>query len=102
MNLRFGPDALDDLQGLKEWLHSRSPAGYRNVVSAITKTIRFLKRHPHSGRNTDRPDIREIIERRYGFIIPYTVIDDTIWILRVYNARREPPGEVSAPDLTPH
>jgi len=35
-------------------------------------------------------DIRELIEPRYGSIIPYTQSGGIIWILRVYNARRYP------------
>ena len=36
------------------------------------------------------PDIRELIEPRYGFIIPDTQRGGIIWILRVYSARRYP------------
>ena len=78
MDLRFTPDALNDLRLLKEWLQPRSPAGHRNVVAALTRTIRILKHHPQAGRATEKPEVREIIERRYGYIIPYTVADGAV------------------------
>jgi plasmid stabilization system protein ParE len=90
MRLHFTPDAVEDLRSLREWLMVRSPGGYRHVVLSITRTIRVLDAHPEAGRPTERANIRELIERRYGFILPYTVIGDSIWILRVYNARRAP------------
>lgn len=90
MRLRFTADAVEDLRQLREWLIGRSPHGYRNVISALTKTMRTLPSHPQAGRPSERADIRELIESRYGFIIPYTIAGNTIWILRVYNARRAP------------
>ncbi|WP_442792920.1 type II toxin-antitoxin system RelE/ParE family toxin [Rhizobium sp. SL86] len=90
MRLRFAPDAVADLDELRTWLKPRSPQGHRNVVSAITKTIRTLQQHPDTGRATSRPDIREAVEPRYGFIIPYSVRNETLWIPRVYSARRYP------------
>lgn len=90
MRLRFAPDAVADLDELRNWLKPRSPQGHRNVVSAITNTIRPLQQHPDGGRPTSHPDIREAIEPRYGFIIPYSVRNETLWILRIYSARRYP------------
>ena len=45
---------------------------------------------PQSGRPTVHADIREIIEPSYGFVIPYTIRGNVVWVLRVYNARRHP------------
>lgn len=42
------------------------------------------------GLKTLRDDIRELVEPRYGFIIPYTVHEGTIFILRIYSAKRYP------------
>jgi toxin ParE1/3/4 len=35
-------------------------------------------------------DVREAVEPRYGFIIPYCVRGDALYVLRVYRARRQP------------
>jgi toxin ParE1/3/4 len=90
MNLRFTSDALADLDELKVWLKPRAPNGYRRVLARLTAKIRTLRLHPDIGHVIAYPDIRAIAETRYGFVIPYRVRDNTIWILRIYNARRYP------------
>jgi toxin ParE1/3/4 len=90
MDLRFSRDAMTDLDQLKEWLKPLSRDGYARVVGRLTVAIRKLNDHPNAGRGTSNADVRELVDPRYGFIIPYTIRDDTIWILRIYNARRYP------------
>jgi plasmid stabilization system protein ParE len=90
MDIRFSRDAMHDLQELKHWLRPLSPQGYGNVSKRLAAAIQSLKQQPNSGRPTIREDIRELVEPRYGFIVPYIVRDQTIWILRVYSARRYP------------
>lgn len=81
---------MQDLDDLKEWLRLKNPAGFRSVARQISKTVQPLSTHPAIGRKTIREDIRELVEPRYGFIIPYTVIEGTIFILRIYSAKRYP------------
>ena len=45
-------------------------------------------------------DVRELVEPRYGFVIPYTVLDDTISILRIYSAKRYPLAPADLPDVS--
>lgn len=89
---------MHELDDLKEWLRVKNPAGFRSVSSQISKTIRPVAKHQAIGRKTVREDIRELVEPRYGFIIPYTVIDDTIFILRIYSAKRYPLAAADLPD----
>jgi len=98
MRIRFTSQAMRDLDDLKEWLRLKNPAGFRSVASQISKTIRPLAKHQAIGRKTVREDIRELVEPRYGFIIPYTVINDTIFILRIYSAKRYPLAPADLPD----
>lgn len=90
MRIRFTSHALQDLDDLKEWLRVKNPRGYNSVATQISKTIRPVAEHPHIGRKTLRDDIRELVEPRYGFIIPYTLHEGTIFILRIYSAKRYP------------
>lgn len=101
MQLRFSRQALTDLDDLKQWLGSRSPQGHRNVSTALSRCIRRLADHPAAGRTTALPEIRELVEPHYGFIIPYTQRGDILWILRIYNARRHPLNlsDIRAPDI---
>ncbi len=98
MRIRFTSQAMRDLDDLKEWLRLKNPAGFRSVASQISKTIQPLSDHPAIGRKTLREDIRELVEPRYGFIIPYAVIEDTIFILRIYSAKRYPLAPADLPD----
>ena len=98
MRIRFTSQAMQDLDDLKEWLRLKNPAGFKSVASQISKTIQPLSAHPAIGRKTLREDIRELVEPRYGFIIPYTVIEDTIFILRIYSAKRYPLAPAELPD----
>lgn len=90
MRLRFTRDAVRDLEDLRDWLVPRSPTGHKRVVAAIQAALKRIREQPQSGRRTEHPDIREAIEPRYGFIIPYTIRGDVLWVLRVYNGRRHP------------
>ena len=90
MRILFTSQAMRDLDDLKEWLRLKNPAGFKSVAAQISKTIRPVADHPAIGRKTLREDIRELVEPRYGFIIPYTIIDDVVFILRIYSARRYP------------
>ncbi len=90
MRLRFTRDAVHDLEDLRDWLLPRSPGGHKRVAAAIRAVLEKLKEMPQSGRPTDHADIREIIEPRHGFVIPYTIRGNVVWALRVYNARRHP------------
>jgi toxin ParE1/3/4 len=90
MRIAFTPQAKADVDELRAWLSPLSPAGLRNVTAAIERSIRFASEHPGIGRQTPREGIREIVEPRYGFVIPYAPVDDVLWVLRVYRSVRRP------------
>ncbi|WP_349437791.1 type II toxin-antitoxin system RelE/ParE family toxin [Pararhizobium sp. A13] len=94
MRIRFTSHALQDLDDLKEWLRLKNPRGYKSVATQISKTIRPVAEHPHMGRRTLRDDIRELVEPRYGFIVPYAVHEGTIFIRYPLDFSASPePGE---------
>jgi plasmid stabilization system protein ParE len=95
--LRFSEQALADLDEIRAWLRPRSPGGLQNVTRRLAGAVRSLVDHPDAGRPTTNPEIRELVEPRYGFILPYTVRGDTIWVLRVYSARRNPADMPASP-----
>jgi toxin ParE1/3/4 len=90
MLLRLTPEALHDLSGLDAYLSDKSPLGLRNVIAAIKKNFELIELFPKSGKETDLINVRVSIEVRYGYIIPYYIKGDFIWILRVYHAKRAP------------
>ena len=90
MRLRFTRDAVRDLEDLRNWLLPRSPSGHKRVVNALQAVLKRIREQPQSGRATEHPAIREAVEPRYGFILPYTIRGDVLWVLRIYNGRRHP------------
>ncbi len=90
MKIVLTSEAKSDLEELRAYLLPVSPSGLNNVVSAIENKLRQIAEHPSSGRISPRDDVREAIETRYGFLIPYLVKSDTLYVLRIYRGKRKP------------
>ncbi len=90
MNLVFTREAKRDLDDLRAFLQPLSPKGLANVVHSIELRISGGLSNPRIGRPTPRADVRELVESRYGFLIPYYVKNNVFYILRIYSARRKP------------
>ncbi|MFV0512976.1 MAG: type II toxin-antitoxin system RelE/ParE family toxin [Jhaorihella sp.] len=88
MRIEFSTRALIDLEELHDYLKGKSPRGYQNVVSAIEVLIRDIPDNLFRGRETPIDEVWERLERKYGYVIPYTVRGDVCYILRVYHAKR--------------
>jgi toxin ParE1/3/4 len=86
----FTKEAKRDLWELRRYLEPLSPKGRVNVVATLERRITIASENPRSGRPTPRPDAREAVEPRYGFVIPYTLIADDFYVLRVYRSMRRP------------
>lgn len=82
--------AVRDLDTLREYLVQRSPTGLRSVVTALQNTIEDIPKSLSRGRATPHDDVWEKIVPQYGYIIPYLVRGNTVFILRIYNSRRKP------------
>nr|WP_321981008.1 type II toxin-antitoxin system RelE/ParE family toxin [uncultured Cohaesibacter sp.] len=90
MKIEFTSGAIGDLEELREYLASRSPAGLRNVLSELERSIRQIADNVDIGRATPHEDVREIVVPKYGYVVPYHVWRDTVYILRVYRSARRP------------
>ena len=83
-------EAKADLDELRDYLLPLSPKGLQNVVSALEKRIGLTAEYPASGRPSPRTDVREAIEPKYGFLMPYMVKGEVLHILRIYRGMRKP------------
>jgi len=90
MNIEFTSPALYDLEELRTWYQPRSKRGLANMLTEIQETITRIPDQISSGRPTPRDDVREKITPTYGFIIPYYICDNTVYILRIYRGMRKP------------
>lgn len=82
--------AVLDLDNLRKYLAPKSPPGLRNVTDALQNAIEDIPESLSRGRATPHDDVWEKVVPKYGFIIPYFVRGDTVFILRIYNSRRKP------------
>ncbi len=90
MEIKFTTPALKDLEELRLYFIERSEASLRNILSEIEDAIKTIPVNLSSGRPTPRDDVREKITNKYGFLIPYHVRGNTLYILRVYRSMRKP------------
>ena len=90
MIIIFTKEAKADLDELREWLLPLSPAGLATVTAVLEAKIRLIAENPNIGRPTPRDDVREAVETKYGFLIPYWVKDDRLYVLRLYRSKRKP------------
>ncbi len=90
MIIVFTKEAKADLDELRQWLLPLSPAGLANVTAVLESKIRLIAENPNIGRPTPRDDVREAIETKYGFLIPYLVKDNRLYVLRIYRSKRKP------------
>ncbi|MBC8036222.1 MAG: type II toxin-antitoxin system RelE/ParE family toxin [Rhizobiales bacterium] len=82
--------ATADLAELRIYLEPLNPAGLRRVTQRLEKIIEAIPANPRIGRITSRNGVRELIEPRYGFLVPYAILNRTVFVLRLYRSRREP------------
>ena len=90
LRIQLTAEAKADLDQLRIYLGPISPKGLQNIVNAIETRIRLVAEYPASGRPSPRDDVREAIEPKYGFLIPYVLKGDTLHVLRVYRGVRRP------------
>jgi toxin ParE1/3/4 len=93
MNLRWTDTAIEDLQGIHDYIARNSPTFARRVVDRILRRSEQIATFPQSGQvvpELDSDEIREIFERPYRII--FRVLPDQVDILAVvHGARQLPP-----------
>ena len=90
MNIEFTSPALRDLEELRAYYKPRTEMGLASMLAEIQETITDIPDHIASGRKTPRNDVREKITQKYGFIIPYHIRENTVYVLRIYRGMRKP------------
>ncbi len=90
MQIEITPLARIDLEELEDYLLELSPSGLKNVVADIKETIWSIPGSVIQGRPTPRDNVFEKLSPKYKYLIPYTIMDDTVYILRIYHPSRCP------------
>jgi toxin ParE1/3/4 len=93
MKLQFTSRARADIEDIYNYLIQRSPSGTRNVLGAIYDSLKFIAEHPYGSEQTDNPEVRATVVRRYRYKIFYSITGETIEVLHVRHTSRRPWGQ---------
>ena len=86
MNLKFTPQAIEDLERLKAFIAEKDINAARRIVGKLISKIEILLQQPRMGRVVqDLEFCRDLIAQSY--VIRYQIDDDTIWILRLWHQK---------------
>ena len=90
MNVRYRASALEDVEGIYQWVARHSKKVAVEVEAAILTAAEWLGRHPELGTRTNEANVRRWPMPEYRYTIFYLVErhDDRIDILRVMDGRR--------------
>ena len=91
MKVVYTRAALRDLNEIADWLAVHYPTIAPMVERRIRGVIAHIGRWPESARRSARrPEVRVVPVGRYPYRIFYRIMADTIEILHVHHAAREP------------
>jgi toxin ParE1/3/4 len=94
MNIKWSRFAKKDLEQLRQYIAESNPTAENQIAKKILESITLLTQHPALGKKGRLVDTRELIVSGTPYIIPYTIKNNTIEILRVYHSSRKSPEEI--------
>jgi toxin ParE1/3/4 len=77
MKLRFTPRAIADLTAIGDYIHAQNPAAARRVRATIIDSLQTLTLFPHIGRKQKVESVRQLVTRKYAYLVYYTVDEAT-------------------------
>jgi len=91
MKVAYTEEALADLNAIADWLILHYPAVAPVVERRIRSIVAHIARWPESSRRSaKRPGVRVVALGRYPYKIFYRVTGDTVEILHIHHAARQP------------
>ena len=94
MKLRYTPEAISDLQSIKQYIKStlRNPTAATRITKMILDNCASLKSFPESGSSISaltgyETDIRMLICENY--IALYRIDDDMVSVARIIHAKQD-------------
>lgn len=85
------PDAKASIDDIDAYIARDSPERARRVKERILAAARSLSILPERGWPGEIDDTRELLVKRLPYTIVYTVIDEIVYILGVYDQRPDRP-----------
>jgi len=91
MRVVYTAAALRDLDEIADWLALHYPAIAPAVERRIRAIVARIGRWPESARRSEkRPGVRVVPVGRYPYRIFYRVTNDTVEVLHIHHAARQP------------
>lgn len=89
MNIRYTPEAIDDLNRLREFISEKNPHAAQRVAGELLEGINKLKIFPQMGLPVNRaPDPSAIRDLFIGsYTVRYLIAGDNIYILRMWHGK---------------
>jgi addiction module RelE/StbE family toxin len=92
MQVRWSPDAADDLERICGRIEMDSPDAARRVARTIYDGCARLRQFPRSGRNSLRmPGRRELVFAPLPYIAVYQVTESAVEISRIFHGSQDWP-----------
>ena len=89
MNLRFSPEAIEDLVRLREFVEKSNPSAAQRIANELLLGMEKLKVYPEIGLKVERAfepqRIRDLFIGKYT--IRYLIGDGEIVVLRLWHGR---------------
>lgn len=94
MRLEWSAFALEDRDGIFDYIEEDSPRAAVDVDDRIRTQVRQLLQFPETGRLGRIEGTRELVISRTPYIAAYRITGDTVRILRVLHGAQQWPDEM--------
>ena len=91
MEVRWSPEAADDLERIVGHIRRENPRAARTVADRIFQRCASLETFPNRGRIGRIAQTRELVLAPLPFIIVYRVQWDAVEIVRIYHTSQDWP-----------
>jgi toxin ParE1/3/4 len=90
MKVRWGKDALAQLQSAHKWIANENPAAAEEFLEAAAALVDSLAAFPGMGTQTDQPGVFMFPLIRYRYLIYHKVLrGEEVRIFRIRHASRK-------------
>ena len=96
MKLRLTARAYRDLVNITSYIaeEQQNPPAARVVLERIEQAFKRIQSMPNIGRESARPDTRQLTIAKLPFSIVYRVRNDTIEVLTVFHEAQDPDNKL--------
>ena len=91
MKVRWTRPALNDLEGIGDYVAKDNPVAAARLVARIFDHVDALNEHPKIGRIGRVSGTREFVVSDTPFVVPYRVRGDEVEVLAVFHGARRWP-----------